>query len=82
MMIRMKLAIRKLVNQIDEGKFTGREILLTGCVLFLLGMVLGIFGSPRKRMVIASNNGNTRNSGNNNGKADKKEQEQLENEEN
>ena len=50
----MKLAIRKLVNQIDEGKFTGREILLTGCVLFLLGMVLGIFGSPRKKMVIRS----------------------------
>lgn len=82
MMIKMKRAIKKLMNQIDAGEFTGREILLTGCVLFLLGMVLGIFGSPRKRMVIASNNGNTRNSGNNNGKADKKEQEQSETEEN
>ena len=55
MMIRMKRAIKKLMNQIDAGEFTGREILLTGCVLFLFGMVLGIFGSPRKRMVRRQN---------------------------
>ena len=46
------------MNQINEGKYTGREILLAGAVLFLTGMLLGIIFSPRKYQVIGSNNGN------------------------
>lgn len=47
-----------LMKQIDEGKYTGREILLMGAVLFLGGMLLGMMLSPRKYQVIGSNNGN------------------------
>lgn len=35
----------------------GKELYLTGLVLFLLGLVIGMICSPRKYQVIASNNG-------------------------
>ena len=54
------------MNQINEGKYTGREILLAGAVLFLTGTLLGIIFSPRKYQVIGSNNGNGNGSGNGN----------------
>ena len=47
-----------LMNQIDKGEYTGREILLTGAVLFLAGALLGMIFSPRKYQVIGINNGN------------------------
>ena len=47
-----------LLNNINEGKYTGREILLSGAVLFLTGALLGMIFSPRKNQVIASNNVN------------------------
>lgn len=50
--------IKDLMNNISEGKYSPREILLTGTVLFLSGMLLGIFLSPRKHQVIGSHNGN------------------------
>lgn len=48
----------------DETPLSKREVLLTVTATFLLGVLLGIFFSPRKRITIGSNNGN--NSGNNN----------------
>ena len=46
-----------VMEQLNEGKYTGREILLTGAVLFLSGMVLGMLISPRKNQMIGSLNG-------------------------
>ena len=63
----MRKKYELLMNQINEGKYTGREILLTGAVLFLTGMLLGIIFSPHKYQVIGSNNGNGNGSGNGNG---------------
>lgn len=54
----MKKKCELLMNNINEGKYTGREIMLTGAVLFLTGMLLGMFFSPRKHQVIGSYNGN------------------------
>lgn len=41
----------------EDTEVTAREFCLTVAVAFLLGMVLGMFFSPRKRVTIASNNG-------------------------
>ena len=54
----MKKKYEFLMSQINEGKYTGREILLMGAVLFLSGTLLGMFFSPRKFQMIGSNNGN------------------------
>ena len=54
----MKKKYELLLNNINEGKYTGREILLTGAVLFLTGTLLGMIFSPRKNQVIGSHNGN------------------------
>ena len=53
-----------LLNNINEGKYTGREILLSGAVLILTGALLGMIFSPRKNQVIGSNNGNWSCNGN------------------
>lgn len=58
---------KKLVKIIEEGNYTTREAVLAGSCLFLLGIVIGIFCSPRKHTTIGSNNGN-----NNNGRLDGK----------
>ena len=63
----MRKKYELLMNQINEGKYTGREILLAGAVLFLTGTLLGIIFSPHKYQVIGSNNGNGNGSGNGNG---------------
>ena len=62
----MRKKYELLMNQINEGKYTGREILLTGAVLFLTGTLLGIIFSPHKYQVIGSNNGNGNGNGNGN----------------
>lgn len=54
----MRKKCELLMNQINEGKYTGREIMLAGAVLFLAGTLLGMFFSPRKHQVIGSHNGN------------------------
>ena len=61
----MKKKLELLVNNINEGKYTGRELVLSGMVLFLTGVLLGVFLSPRKHQVIGSNNSNN---GSNNGR--------------
>ena len=60
----MKKKYELLMNQINEGKYTGREIMLTGAVLFLTGTLLGMIFSPRKYQVIGSNKGNGSGTGN------------------
>ena len=60
----MRKKYELLMDQINEGKYTGREILLTGAVLFLTGTLLGMIFSPRKYQVIGSHNGNGSGNGN------------------
>ncbi len=60
----MRKKYEALMNSINEGKYTGREIILAGMVLFLTGALFGVFFSPKKHQVIGSNN---RNNGSNNG---------------
>ena len=62
----MKEKCELLMSEIDEGKYTGREIVLAGAVVFLTGILLGIIFSPRKHQVIGSNNGNGSGNGNSN----------------
>ena len=53
----MRKKYEKLINDINEGKYTGRELVLMGVVLFLLGTVLGMFCSPRKNQMFGCYNG-------------------------
>ena len=53
----MRKKYEKLINDIDEGKYTGRELVLMGVVLFLLGTVIGMFCSPRKNQMFGCYNG-------------------------
>ena len=69
----MRKRCELLMNNINEGKYTGREILLTGVVLFLTGTLLGMIFSPRKNQVIGSHNGNGSCNGNEAKAEDKKE---------
>ena len=52
----------EFMEKMEEREFTVAEAILTVLTAFLLGMVIGIFCSPKKRVMIGSNNGN--NSGN------------------
>lgn len=61
----------------DVMMMSKKEFLLTAAVCVLSGMVFGIFFSPKKSMVIGSNNGN--NSGNNTGKDCDREEIEAEN---
>ena len=54
----MRKKCELLINSINEGEYTGREIVLSGVVLFLMGVLLGMIFSPRKNQVIGSLNGN------------------------
>ena len=53
----MRKKYEKLVSDISEGKYTGRELVLMGVVLFLLGTVIGMFCSPRKNQMFGCYNG-------------------------
>ena len=68
----MRKKYEALMNSINEGKYTGREIILAGMVLFLTGALFGVFFSPKKHQVIGSNN---RNNGSNNGRIPDKKSE-------
>lgn len=54
----MKKMWSKLVDTIKNQDYTSREAVLSALVLFLLGIVLGTFFSPKKNTQIGSNNGN------------------------
>ena len=53
----MRKKYEKLLSDINEGKYTGRELVLMGVVLFLLGTVIGMFCSPRKNQMFGCYNG-------------------------
>lgn len=72
-MKKLKNAYELLINDINTGKYTGREILLTGAVLFLSGILLGLIFSPHKYLEIGSNNGNGSCNGNEAQKEKKKD---------
>lgn len=57
----MKKAINRVIEVIQDGEYTNREAVLSGICLFLLGLVIGMFISPRKNTMIGSNNGNNNN---------------------
>ena len=75
----MRKKYEALMNSINEGKYTGREIILAGMVLFLTGALFGVFFSPKKHQVIGSNN---RNNVSNNGPTTNHNQGDKENMEN
>lgn len=50
--------MKKLVKMLEEGEYTSREIVLSGVCLLLLGIIIGVFFSPKKRTMIGNNNGN------------------------
>lgn len=77
----MRKKYERILNNINEGKYTGREILLTGAVLFLTGTLLGMIFSPRKNQVIGSHNGNGSCNGNEAKAGEKKERISSANEE-
>lgn len=58
----------------ETTSMSKRELLLTVAVCILGGIVFGLLFSPRKHMVIASNNGN--NNGNGSGNAGNPEEEE------
>lgn len=60
----MKEKWNELTELFEERGFSMAEIVLTILVTFLTGLVMGIFLSPKKPIMIGSNNGN--NSGNDN----------------
>lgn len=60
----MKEKWNELTDLFEERGFTMAEVILTILVTFLTGLVIGIFASPKKHIMIGSNNGN--NSGNDN----------------
>lgn len=45
-----------LMEKIESGHFSAKEILLSGVVLFLIGFIAGIFASP-KQMFMGCYNG-------------------------
>ncbi len=53
----MRKKYEKLLSDINEGKYTGRELILMGVVLFLLGTVIGMVCSPRKNQMFGCYNG-------------------------
>lgn len=57
----MKDVWKKLVQIVENGDYTNREAVLAGISLFLFGVVVGVFASPKKRIMICSNNRNYNN---------------------
>ena len=41
----MRKKYEALMNSINEGKYTGREIILAGMLMFLTGALFGVFFS-------------------------------------
>lgn len=54
----MKKLCKKITETIKNGDYTNREAVLAGICLLLFGIVVGVFMSPRKRVMIGSHNGN------------------------
>lgn len=48
----------QLAADYKEGNITGKELALSGIVLFLTGIIIGMILSPRKVSMLGCNNGN------------------------
>lgn len=57
----MKKAWKSFVQIVKEGDYTKREAVLFGVSVMLAGILIGMFVSPKKRVMIGSNNGNNNN---------------------
>ncbi len=53
----MKEKMNEVMEKLTDQEYSTTEIILTILVAFLSGMVLGIMCSPKKHVVIGSNNG-------------------------
>ena len=54
----MREKIDEMMEQMETCEVSAREIILALAVAFLSGVLLGIIFSPKKHIMIASNNGN------------------------
>ncbi len=54
----MKQAFNKLTEIIKNEDYTTREAVLSGIILFLLGIIIGAVLSPKKNTEVGCNNGN------------------------
>lgn len=57
----MKEKMHEFMEKLEDQEFSTTEIILAFVVAFLSGVVLGIMFSPKKHVVIGSNNGNNNN---------------------
>ena len=57
----MKEKMHEFMEKLEDQEFSATEIILAFVVAFLSGVVLGIMFSPKKHVVIGSNNGNNNN---------------------
>lgn len=48
-----------IVANIKAGDYSSRELALTGALVFLVGLVIGMLVSPRKVTMVGCNNNNT-----------------------
>ncbi len=58
MVVYMKCAWNELVRIVKEGDYTPREAVMAAICIVLSGVLLGMFLSPKKHVVLGSNNGN------------------------
>lgn len=56
--------MNRIIAKIESRMFSTREYFFIGVILFLYGLVIGLFASPKGERNVGCNNGN--NSGNNN----------------
>lgn len=54
----MRNALNKLTEIIKNEDYTTREAVLSGIILFLLGIIIGAIFSPKKNTEVGCNNGN------------------------
>lgn len=57
----MKKAWNSFVQIVKEGDYTKREAVLFSICLMLVGILVGMFASPKKHVMVGSNNGNNNN---------------------
>lgn len=57
----MKKIIQQITEIIKNEDYTTREAVLAGICLFLAGIVIGVFLSPKKYTMIGSHNGHNNN---------------------
>lgn len=54
--------MNKITEELENLNFSTREYFLSGIIMFLAGLVIGIILSPKGERIIGSNNGNNSSS--------------------